>query len=267
MKLVSMVCPGCGANLEVNVELHSITCNYCGNQFVLDPEIIHVQHDFTEDAGYNFELGRIRAQAETQEQARLAQLAAQERARAEAEEARMQSMAAQAVRKRGIRKMRWLFILGLTCALSGLLLINWGALSNAGAVHSYMIYGLLCLIPAIVCVVFLIRVNARYRLHRQADWIVIIIVVALSVFCFIGSIENDDDNTAGPSVEQGVSTIAPSFCAGAGYSDNRISNREDCLSAVLFSYPCKGGEGKPHVHKTIEFHSTGGEEDFTIQRY
>ena len=71
MKIVSMTCPNCGAKLEVNSEIKSITCNYCGNALYLDDEVTHIQFDNSEQAGYEFEKGRQRAQAEQRRQAQV----------------------------------------------------------------------------------------------------------------------------------------------------------------------------------------------------
>lgn len=64
MKLVSMVCPNCGASLQVDADQKNLTCNYCGNRLYVDDEVKHVQYDNAEEAGYQFEKGRQRAQAE-----------------------------------------------------------------------------------------------------------------------------------------------------------------------------------------------------------
>lgn len=44
MKLIKLQCPSCGANLEVNGELKSFTCNFCGTVTLFDDEIIRVEH-------------------------------------------------------------------------------------------------------------------------------------------------------------------------------------------------------------------------------
>ena len=64
MKIVSMVCPNCGASLHVDADQKSLTCNYCGNNLYVDDEVKHVQYDNAEEAGYQFEKGRQRAKAE-----------------------------------------------------------------------------------------------------------------------------------------------------------------------------------------------------------
>lgn len=64
MKIVSMVCPTCGASLQVDVDQKNLTCNYCGNSLYVEDEVRHVQHDNAEETGYQFEKGRQRAQAE-----------------------------------------------------------------------------------------------------------------------------------------------------------------------------------------------------------
>ena len=64
MKIVSMVCPNCGASLQVDADQKNLTCSYCGNGLYVDDEVKHVQYDNAEDTGYQFEMGRQRAQAE-----------------------------------------------------------------------------------------------------------------------------------------------------------------------------------------------------------
>lgn len=64
MKIVSMVCPNCGASLQVDADQKNLTCNYCGNSLYVDDEVKHVQYDNAEETGYQFEKGRQRAQAE-----------------------------------------------------------------------------------------------------------------------------------------------------------------------------------------------------------
>ena len=39
MKLLSLTCPNCGANIEVNSELTMCTCNFCGKQFLVDDAV------------------------------------------------------------------------------------------------------------------------------------------------------------------------------------------------------------------------------------
>ncbi|MDD6347244.1 MAG: hypothetical protein PUA52_04420 [Lachnospiraceae bacterium] len=64
MKIVSMVCPNCGASLQVDADQKKLTCSYCGNGLYVDDEVKHVQYDNAEETGYQFEKGRQRAQAE-----------------------------------------------------------------------------------------------------------------------------------------------------------------------------------------------------------
>ena len=67
MKIVSMVCPNCGASIQVDADKKNLTCNYCGNNLYLDDEVQHIQYDNAEETGYQFEKGRQRAQAEAQQ--------------------------------------------------------------------------------------------------------------------------------------------------------------------------------------------------------
>ena len=64
MKIVNLTCPGCGARLEVDMDRKMAFCSYCGAVLPVDDEIQKVQLDRAEKAGYEFEKGRQRAQAE-----------------------------------------------------------------------------------------------------------------------------------------------------------------------------------------------------------
>ena len=50
MKLIKLQCPSCGANLKVNDELKSVTCNYCGATTLLDDETIKIEHHIIDDS-------------------------------------------------------------------------------------------------------------------------------------------------------------------------------------------------------------------------
>ena len=64
MKLIDMQCPHCGAHLKVDIESKQAACEHCGANILIDDEVQHVQYDNAEEAGYKFEKGRQRAQAE-----------------------------------------------------------------------------------------------------------------------------------------------------------------------------------------------------------
>lgn len=64
VKIVNLTCPGCGARLEVDMDRKMAFCSYCGVALPVDDEIQKVQLDGAEKAGYEFEKGRQRAQAE-----------------------------------------------------------------------------------------------------------------------------------------------------------------------------------------------------------
>lgn len=64
MKLVSFTCPACGAQLTVDIDNRKASCEYCGATFSIDDEAQHIRYDNAEQAGYEFEKGRQRAQAE-----------------------------------------------------------------------------------------------------------------------------------------------------------------------------------------------------------
>lgn len=67
MKLLKLSCPNCGAELQNNIENGKIRCKYCNTEFLLDNEVTHVKYDNPNEAGYEFEKGRIRAQQEERE--------------------------------------------------------------------------------------------------------------------------------------------------------------------------------------------------------
>lgn len=54
MKIVSMVCPNCGASLQVDADQKNLTCSCCGNGLSVDDEVKHVQYDNAEETGYQF---------------------------------------------------------------------------------------------------------------------------------------------------------------------------------------------------------------------
>lgn len=64
MKLVDLTCSQCGARLQVDMNKSKAFCPNCGNQLLVDDETKHIQYDNAEEAGYLFEKGRQRAQAE-----------------------------------------------------------------------------------------------------------------------------------------------------------------------------------------------------------
>ena len=64
MKLIEMICPRCGAHLQVRENTKRFRCEHCGTVLLVDDEVQHVQYDNAEDAGYQFEKGRQRAKRE-----------------------------------------------------------------------------------------------------------------------------------------------------------------------------------------------------------
>ena len=60
MKIITLQCPNCAAMLDINADLKSAVCNYCGKQFIVQEEI----QDNPLKMGYEFERGRIAAQNE-----------------------------------------------------------------------------------------------------------------------------------------------------------------------------------------------------------
>lgn len=67
MKLIPLKCPNCGAQLTVDANKESVYCEHCGTRIMIDDEINRLQIDNAEEAGYQFEKGRQRAQSEIQQ--------------------------------------------------------------------------------------------------------------------------------------------------------------------------------------------------------
>lgn len=67
MKLLDMTCPKCGAQLTIDDKITKGFCEHCGNVVLIDDEAQHVRYDNAEEAGYNFEKGRQRAQEESRQ--------------------------------------------------------------------------------------------------------------------------------------------------------------------------------------------------------
>lgn len=68
MKLIELKCPNCGSILQVDSSQKEAYCQFCGTKLAIDDEVQHFQYDNAEQAGYEFEKGRQRAQAEQQYQ-------------------------------------------------------------------------------------------------------------------------------------------------------------------------------------------------------
>lgn len=64
MIIAEMTCSSCGAHLQVDAGARQAKCGYCGATVLIDDGVRHVQYDNAEQAGYEFEKGRQRAQAE-----------------------------------------------------------------------------------------------------------------------------------------------------------------------------------------------------------
>lgn len=116
MKIVNLTCPGCGARLEVDMDRKMAFCSYCGAALPVDDEIQKVQLDGAEKAGYEFEKGRQRAQAEAaqaffQPQQACYQPASQPQVPPQPQQASYQPAPQEAPKKR----KTWLWVLGWIC--------------------------------------------------------------------------------------------------------------------------------------------------------
>lgn len=65
MKLKELKCENCGADLKVNNETKEVKCEYCHTKFKVDNGMLF---DDMEQAGYEFEKGKLRAQKEHRDQ-------------------------------------------------------------------------------------------------------------------------------------------------------------------------------------------------------
>ena len=66
MKLVSIVCPHCGARLQATPNAKMLTCDYCNGDFMLDDEVKRTRIEDAEQAGYELEKGKERARQEAE---------------------------------------------------------------------------------------------------------------------------------------------------------------------------------------------------------
>ena len=76
MKIIELNCPNCKGPLKIDYTNNKAYCEHCGTVVILDDEVQHFQYDNAEDAGYNFEKGRMKAQ----EEQRMAEMAARQQA-------------------------------------------------------------------------------------------------------------------------------------------------------------------------------------------
>ena len=64
MKLTSMICPRCGAPIRIPDNAKRVICEYCDSPITIEQTVEPADYSNAEEAGYNFEKGRMRAQAE-----------------------------------------------------------------------------------------------------------------------------------------------------------------------------------------------------------
>lgn len=62
MKLLNVFCPNCGAGMKITENSKVITCEYCNQDFIIYDEMKEFMLKNAEQAGYEFEQGRHRAQ-------------------------------------------------------------------------------------------------------------------------------------------------------------------------------------------------------------
>lgn len=64
MQLVELKCPGCGSQMAVSADRTQVVCPFCSTSALIDDGTRHVLYDNAEQAGYDFEMGRLRAREE-----------------------------------------------------------------------------------------------------------------------------------------------------------------------------------------------------------
>ena len=115
MKIVNLTCPGCGARLEVDMDRKMAFCSYCGAALPVDDEIQKVQLDGAEKAGYEFEKGRQKAQAEAAQASFPPQQAYYQPASQPTFQPQVPPQPQQAPREPSKRRKTWLWVLGWIC--------------------------------------------------------------------------------------------------------------------------------------------------------
>ena len=51
MRLIKLICPTCGAKLEIDASLQKAFCQYCGTQLLVDDEKRRIELDNAEEVG------------------------------------------------------------------------------------------------------------------------------------------------------------------------------------------------------------------------
>lgn len=115
VKIVNLTCPGCGARLEVDMDRKMAFCSYCGAALPVDDEIQKVQLDGAEKAGYEFEKGRQRAQAEAAQASFPPQQACYQPASQPTFQPQVSPQPQQAPQEPPKRRKTWLWVLGWIC--------------------------------------------------------------------------------------------------------------------------------------------------------
>ena len=92
MKIINLTCNNCGAQLKVNANLKKCMCPYCGNEALIDDEVVHHKIDDGFNFGYQAEMGRLKAQ---QDMAKKQQLMKQQELAEQQEAIRQQQIAFQ----------------------------------------------------------------------------------------------------------------------------------------------------------------------------
>ena len=67
MKLITLSCPKCSAQLQINEQLNHAICNYCGYHFLVDDEAKRIEIQNPRQVGRELELGRRSVRGGNQE--------------------------------------------------------------------------------------------------------------------------------------------------------------------------------------------------------
>ena len=158
MRIVEMKCPNCGAQIHVDADLRTGTCEYCKSQFYIETG---------EQNGYDFERGRMRAQAEARREA--AQQIIEDRKQYEA-------YVAEAKNRKGISGPA---IAGLILAFAGIILVT---LLPPGLLSFVVL--LFVTFAEVILSVSLLRMRSHLN-GRRGDIFSIVVIVILTVIMYI----------------------------------------------------------------------------------
>ena len=170
MKLIDLTCSRCGAVLKVNSELQKCICQYCGNEMLIDNEIVRHQLDNGYQFGYQAELGRQQALNDLKLQ-------------------QQQQMVYQQTKKAEKPRPKEYNPNSVALIISGISLLI--CMFSTGSMAIFSVYGILGAITAIVfCIIA--KKNIKYSNKGKGNRIIAIIG---SIITMLGACSNLDNNS------------------------------------------------------------------------